>query len=56
MSHACIGCGQCSSVCPSDIPVADIFKVVSKDIQKFFDYMPGKNTEDQIPYLNYKKK
>jgi len=42
MSHACIGCGQCSSVCPSDIPVADIFKVVSKDIQKFFDYMPGK--------------
>ncbi len=56
MSHACVGCGQCTSVCPSNIPVADIFKVVSKNTQDFFDYMPGENIEDNIPYLNYKEK
>lgn len=55
MSHACVGCGHCSSVCPSSIPVADIFKVVSKSTQDFFDYIPGKDREEQIPYLNYKK-
>jgi len=56
MAHACVGCGQCSSVCPSDIPVADIFRVVSKNVQKFFGYIPGKDTSEPIPFLNYKKK
>jgi formate dehydrogenase subunit beta len=55
MSHACVGCGQCTSVCPSDIPVADIFKVISKNTQDFFEYIPGQNTDEKIPYLNYKK-
>lgn len=55
MSHACVGCGQCSSVCPSDIPVAEIFKVISKDTQDFFGYVPGKDIDENIPYLNYKK-
>ncbi len=55
MSHACVGCGHCSSVCPSNIPVADIFKIVSKNTQDFFGYIPGENTDEKIPYLNYKK-
>lgn len=55
MSHACVGCGQCSSVCPSEIPVADIFKVVSRNTQDFFGYLPGSDIDEMIPYLNYKK-
>ncbi|MFZ5570913.1 MAG: 4Fe-4S dicluster domain-containing protein [Thermodesulfobacteriota bacterium] len=55
MTHACVGCGQCSSVCPSHIPVADIFQLAAADVQQLFDYQPGRSLEEPIPYLAYKK-
>lgn len=51
MSHACVGCGQCSSVCPSSIPVADIFRTVSARVQELYDYVPGRDISESIPYL-----
>jgi formate dehydrogenase subunit beta len=53
MSHACVGCGHCSSVCPSDIPVADIFRTVSAKTQELFDYEPGRDVSEPIPYLAF---
>ena len=32
----CVGCGMCSDVCPTDIPVGTIFTKVSERIQKAF--------------------
>ncbi len=55
MAHACVGCGQCSSVCPSHIPVAEIFQAVAADVQKLFDYQPGRRLDEPIPYLAYGK-
>jgi formate dehydrogenase (coenzyme F420) beta subunit len=52
MAHACVGCGQCSSVCPSRIPVADIFRVAAAGVQGVFGYSPGKDIDAPIPYLD----
>lgn len=51
IGHACVGCGQCSSVCPSDISVADMFRTVSEKTQAFFNYQPGRDVNDPIPQL-----
>jgi formate dehydrogenase (coenzyme F420) beta subunit len=54
MSHACVGCGQCSSFCPSSIPVADLFRTLGAKVQKTLDYSPGRDPEEPIPYLKFK--
>lgn len=55
MSHACVGCGHCSSVCPSNIPVADIFRTVAAQTQALFDYEPGRNVSEPVPYLVFEE-
>ncbi|MBU3981600.1 MAG: 4Fe-4S dicluster domain-containing protein [Proteobacteria bacterium] len=55
MSHACVGCGQCSSVCPSSIPVADIFRTVSAKVQELYNYVPGRDISESIPYLVFEE-
>jgi formate dehydrogenase subunit beta len=55
MSHSCVGCGQCSSVCPSDIPVADVFSKVAAEIQALYDYEPGRDTEEPLPLLVFEE-
>jgi formate dehydrogenase subunit beta len=55
IAHACVGCGQCSSVCPSHIPVSDIFRTVAEQTQALFDYEPGRDVSEPIPYLVFEK-
>ncbi len=56
MAHACVGCGQCSSVCPSHIPVAALFQTVARRVQDTLDYQPGRDANEPIPFLVYGKK
>jgi len=49
MSTLCVGCGQCTSVCPSDIPVAQIFRSVAQETQRLFEYRPGRDVEEGLP-------
>jgi len=51
MAHACVACGHCSSVCPSYIPVADVFIRVAEEIQNLYDYEPGRDLSEAIPLL-----
>ena len=51
MSHACVGCGQCSNACPSDINVFQLFKSVAWRTQAAFEYSPGTD-ENQPPPLS----
>lgn len=53
MAHACVGCGQCSSYCPSSIPVADVFRTLGSQVQKSLDYSPGHDPQEPIPYLKF---
>jgi formate dehydrogenase subunit beta len=55
IGHACVACGHCTSVCPSSIPVADFFITVGSKVQEVFDYEPGRDVNDPIPYLVFEE-
>lgn len=48
MAHACVGCGVCSDGCPVGIPVADIFRAVGGRVQARFDYVPGRDPQEEM--------
>jgi formate dehydrogenase subunit beta len=45
----CVGCGMCSDVCPTDIPIASIFTTVGSHMQEMIEYEPGKDLEEPMP-------
>ncbi|NQT24900.1 Coenzyme F420 hydrogenase/dehydrogenase, beta subunit C-terminal domain [candidate division KSB1 bacterium] len=55
MSFSCVGCGQCTDVCPADIPVASVFKKIGENTAALFDYVPGKDVNEDIPVLVFKE-
>jgi len=58
MSHmvsSCVSCGACEDACPVSIPVSQVFSLGAGDVQKLFNYMPGKSIEDTLPTVGYKK-
>jgi len=55
MGMSCVGCGQCESACPSELPVSTIFRAVGKKVQDLFDYVPGKDIEEKLPLTTYKE-
>jgi formate dehydrogenase subunit beta len=57
MSHislSCVSCGMCEDACPMDIPVGQIFSVVAEQTQAIFDYVPGKNLDEDQPFMTFK--
>jgi formate dehydrogenase subunit beta len=55
MSHACVACGHCTSVCPSHIPVADVFIKVAAETQALYHYEPGRDLNEPIPLLIFEE-
>jgi formate dehydrogenase subunit beta len=55
MITSCVGCGMCESACPNDIPVAIIFSILGDKIQKLFDYVPGRDLEEELPLATFKE-
>ncbi len=53
ISYSCVGCGMCSDVCPVDIPISTIFLKVGNSVQKMFEYIPGKNIDEEIPVITF---
>lgn len=41
ISTACVGCGQCSNACPSEIPLAELFRATAIRTQNAFGYEAG---------------
>jgi formate dehydrogenase subunit beta len=55
MATSCVGCGMCESACPSDLPLALIFRSVGQRVQDLFDYLPGRNVEEELPVATFKE-
>lgn len=58
MNHigiTCVSCGLCEEACPSNIPLAKIFNMVSYNTQKMFDYVAGKNPDEELPLITFKE-
>lgn len=55
MAVSCVGCGMCSDVCPADIPVSTIFTKTGESVQKMFDYIPGRDVEEDIPIATFEE-
>ncbi len=55
MVTSCVGCGMCESACPSDLPLALMFRAVGEKVQELFDYLPGRSLEDELPVATFKE-
>ncbi len=55
MVASCVGCGLCTEACPNDVPVSDIFRLVGYEVQKLFDYVPGRSLEEEMPVTTFKE-
>ncbi len=54
VSLSCVGCGQCSDVCPVNIPLGIMAIKTSGAVQQAFDYIAGKNIEEGLPITTFK--
>jgi formate dehydrogenase subunit beta len=55
MVSSCVGCGMCESACPSNLPLALIFRAVGQKVQELFDYLPGRSLEEELPVATFKE-
>lgn len=56
MVDACVNCGQCSEVCPCEIPVAKLWDTVNNKVREVYGYISGFKTDQPIPFTEYPQK
>lgn len=49
VSTSCVACGQCSDVCPVNIPLGILAIKTSEAVQGAFTYLAGKDIEESLP-------
>ena len=50
----CTDCGECSRVCPQNIPLHLLNRKFIKDINELYgDFQAGEGTESRAPLTNY---
>jgi formate dehydrogenase subunit beta len=55
MVLSCVGCGMCTSDCPADLPVGDVFRAIGHETQGVFDYEPGRDAEEPLPLITFQE-
>ena len=55
MVTSCVACGMCEQACPSGIPLLSIYKAVGLNAQGEFDYVPGRDLDEEMPLTTFKE-
>jgi formate dehydrogenase subunit beta len=55
MVLSCIGCGMCTSDCPSDLPVGTVFRAIGQQVQDVFEYVPGRSVDEPLPLVTFRE-
>jgi formate dehydrogenase subunit beta len=55
MVTSCVACGMCEQACPSGIPLLSIYKSVGFKAQEEFDYVPGRDLDEEMPLSTFKE-
>jgi len=53
MVLSCVGCGMCTSSCPAELPVGQVFRAIGQQVQETFDYVPGRSVEEPLPMVTF---
>ena len=56
MVDACTNCGQCSDVCPCEIPVSKVWSTVNNKVREIYGYIPGMGSDDPLPFTDHVSK
>ena len=55
VSTTCVACGACEDACPKDIPLTRFYPVLAKKVQEVFEYVPGKDAKEPLPFTTYEE-
>jgi len=55
MMASCVQCGICEDSCPVTIGLATLFKKVSQNAQKEFDYVSGRSLDEPLPLSTFRE-
>jgi formate dehydrogenase subunit beta len=55
MMASCVQCGICEDSCPVTIGLATLFKKVSQNAQKDFDYVSGRSLDEPLPLTTFRE-
>lgn len=55
MMTSCVACGICEDSCPVTIGLATLFKKVSQNAQREFDYLAGRSLEEPLPLTTFRE-
>lgn len=55
VSTTCVACGACEDACPKGIPLTRFYPVVTKKVQDVFEYVPGKDRAEPLPFTTYEE-
>jgi formate dehydrogenase subunit beta len=55
MVLSCVGCGMCTSDCPVDLSVGDVFRAIGHETQAVFDYEPGRDIDEPLPLITFQE-
>jgi len=55
MALSCVGCGMCTSDCPSELPVGRVFRAIGQEVQEVFDYEPGRDIDEPLPLVTFRE-
>jgi len=55
MSSSCVACGCCEEACPNGVELLKVFKIVGDEVQKVFEYVPGRSLEEELPLSTFRE-